>query len=114
MNDKNCEDCKFGQLMQTEEPCYTCYYKTHWKPVEVSKELELLSKRSNRITLLESKLSNANNRINGLLTDRDNINKRLASLESNKGFQLRELNVRLKELESKMAVVEALYRDGKK
>jgi len=48
---------------------------------------------------LEAKLSNTNRRYNSLAIDRDNINKRLEKLESEKGSRLAELDKRLSALE---------------
>ena len=50
---------------------------------------------------LSNKLGNINVRIHGLLTDRDNINKRLGALENDRGFQLRGLEKRIAKLEGR-------------
>jgi len=57
---------------------------------------------------LEVKLSNTNRRYNSLAIDRDNINKRLEKLESEKGCRLAELDKRLSALEKLISVLEKL------
>jgi len=56
---------------------------------------------------LEAKLSSTNRRYNSLAIDRDNINKRLEKLESEKGYRLAELDKRISQLE-KLPAVELL------
>jgi hypothetical protein len=82
--EKSCENCG-----ASEHKCeYWCVRFSAWQPRE---------KQENKF---ESKICTINQRIHGLLTDRDNINKRLEILESGKGQKLSELDERLTALEN--------------
>ena len=86
--EKSCKSCKY---YVAGEGCY----KTCNAPVLEAWQPKTTGETHNHA----DKFGMINAKLHGLLVDRDNINKRLASLESDRGCRLREIGKRMDKLE---------------
>jgi len=101
--------CSACQHLDDEEYCVKCddkhnEYKPKTAPTPDTAPIDAMA----YCRELEAKLSSTNRRYNSLAIDRDNINKRLEKLESEKGYRLAELDKRLSALEKLISVLEKL------